>query len=904
MENEAPPDLPSPQRWREISRVLDAALDAAPAERPALLDEACAGDPELRREVEAYLDAEADAPDVLEHCATDFLAGAGEVLAAFEAHADQFEAQADQGLADGRRVGPYRLTGRIGRGGMSTVYRAERADGQFTRTVAVKVLRGIAGLDPADLRRRFEAERQILASLSHPHVAQVFDSGVIEEEGRPYLVMEYIEGRPITAHCEDHQLGLEARLRLFDQVAGAVQHAHQNMVVHRDLKPSNILVTPEGAPRLFDFGIAKLLEVAVADDDEAPQTRTGALLMTPAYAAPEQVRSGDITAATDTYALGVLLYELLTGQRPYEIEAQNPLEMTRVVCEERPPRPSTAARKRANNRANANADANANDDDEEARPWMPSASALRGDLDAIVMRALRKEPERRYRSVEALRDDLERYRAGRPVAARRGTWRYRAGKFARRYRWQIAAVAAFVGLLVAYAATATVQSRRLAAERDRAEQSAERAKQSAERAEATAAFLKNVLAISDPEKGQGGDVPARVLLRKGAARLDTSFADQPALKADLKGVIGSAFRGYGLYEEALGLHRDALRLHLANGDSTSRAVADTRNNIGEIFYYLDRPDAARAQYRRSLQTRRRLLGPQHVAIAQSLNNLALLDARRGDYSRAADRLKKALAIFRNNLPDDHWRIANVLSNLALQRNRQGALAKAERRYRQALAMLRRVKGDEHRDVARTHANLGSILAQRGKLAEADTILREALRRVRDVTVESLPLEAYTLFELGELRRRQQRFAAAERRYRRARERYRQALPPGHRRQMNALIGLGEAMLAQGRAAEARPHARQAVKIGEEALRPEHRVLAEARSLLGACRSAEGRYAEAERSLQEARNALRPPKTPQAAQALRRVRERLARLYEAWGKPEPAAAWRDSLTAPGTLPAGG
>jgi serine/threonine-protein kinase len=860
-------ELPGPETWKRINDVLAAALERAPGERDAFLSEACAGDAALRRRVERLLRADRTAGDLLEETAVDFACP----LLLPEGHGEPPSAP----LPEGKKVGPYRIASVLGEGGTSTVYRAERADGQFERTVAVKVLRD-AVIAAEDLHRRFEAEQQILASLAHPNVARVFDGGVLEQSERPYLVMEYVEGRPITAHCEKYRLDLEARMDLFDRVAEAVQHAHQNMIVHRDLKPSNILVTPEGTPKLLDFGIAKLLGEATADD--APRTRTGALMMTPAYAAPEQVRGDDVIAATDTYALGVLLYELLAGARPHDVEGQSPLEVARVVCEETPPRPSTAARRRLG------------EEERPPRAWRPQPEVLRGDLDAIVRRALRKEPERRYTSVEAMRDDLGRHCAGRPVAARQGTWRYRAGKFARRHRWQIAAAGAFVLLLVTYAATVTFQSRRLAAERDRAAANAERARSSA-------AFLKEVLSIPDPEEGQGGAVPARVLLQKGAARLDTGFADQPLLKADLKEVIGSAFREYGLYEKALGLHRDALALRKgtgAGGDSARLALADTRNNIGEALYYLDRPDSARAQYRRSLSTRRRLRENRHADVAQSLNNLALLDAGREDYARAAKRMEEALAIFRENLPADHWRVANALSNLATMHSRRGAMAEAEQKYREALAMQRRVKGATNAGTVRIQANLGSVLMRSEKHAEAKETFRQALRQARASTTESLPLEAYVLYELGELHRRQGRLAEAEQRYREARERYREALPPDHSSHMGSLIGLGEVLLAQGRAAEALSRARRATKIGEAALPSDHRVLASARALLGAVLTNQGRHEEAERALRAAHDALPLPKTPAEKRALRRTRERLARLYETWGRPEQARRYRRAL----------
>jgi tetratricopeptide (TPR) repeat protein len=383
----------TPQRWQRLEALYDQAAELPPQERTRFLDEECHGDEDLRRELTAMLrDAGSGFTNAVEH-------GAAAVAA-------------DPDTWSGRRVGPYRILRMIGQGGMGAVFLADRDDDQYRKEVAVKTLKFEAS-DSFTLAR-FRHERQILAGLEHPNIARLLDGGA-NEQGTPYLVMEYVAGIPLTDYCRDRQLSIENRLRLFRQVCAAVHHAHQNLIVHRDIKPGNILVTAEGMPKLLDFGIAKLLDPSAGTPESGMQTATGMCLLTPDYASPEQVRGEAISTATDIYSLGVVLYELLTGKRPHALQNYDAAEIARVICETEVQRPSTTGNRR-----------------------------LRGDLDNIVLKALHKEPARRYSSVEQLSEDIRRYLEGLPVLARPDTFAYRAGKFVRRNRLGLAAVAALI----------------------------------------------------------------------------------------------------------------------------------------------------------------------------------------------------------------------------------------------------------------------------------------------------------------------------------------------------------------------------------------------------------------------------------------------------------------------------
>lgn len=498
------------EEWDRIKVLLAEALDRPPAERQAFLEAACRHDAHLHAEVASLLEAyaSADAADALESPFAD-------------AH------RTIPSLA-GRRLGPYRLLHVIGQGGMGAVYVAERADGQFDQRVAVKLVP--PHLATPELLRRFRSERQILAHLDHPHIARLYDGGVTDE-GIPYLVMEYVEGIPVTAYCERHHLSTDQRLRLFRTICDAVAYAHRNLVVHRDLKPSNILVRDDGQVKLLDFGIAKLL-----NEDEAA-ARTELRAMTPEYAAPEQILGGTVTTTTDVYQLGVLLYELLTGRRPYDLRERSPREAERVICYQEPERPSEAIL------ASPQAGRHPRAEQEKLR------QRLAGDLDTIVLKALQKEPDRRYGSVELLRDDLWRHEHNLPVLARKDTFGYRASRFVRRHRLAVGAASTVLVLLVAvvalavhFALTTAAQSEAIRTERDRARTEAAKAEQ-------INIFLQRVLSAADPFQ-EGRDVRVVDVLEGAAARIETELAGQPDVAAAVYRTLGITYQNLGLYAEA------------------------------------------------------------------------------------------------------------------------------------------------------------------------------------------------------------------------------------------------------------------------------------------------------------------------------------------------------------------
>jgi serine/threonine protein kinase len=574
-----------PEHWQKIKDVLAGALELAPADRVAYCDRSCAGDDFVRREVELLLDQE----HVIR---SQFLneAALAEVTAAF--------LPAEENRWIGRRFGAYKTIEQIGAGGMGEVYRAVRADDQYTRQVALKLIR--AGQDSGFVIARFKNERQILATLDHPNIARLLDGGTTEE-GMPYLVMELIEGRPIGEYCDANKLSISDRLKLFMQVCAAVQYAHQRLVIHRDIKPGNILVTGDGVPKLLDFGIAKIVDVE-GEPSEAQRTLTMFRLLTPQYASPEQVRGELITTASDVYSLGVVLYELLTGGSPYPRTSGAPQQAARTVCEFEPIKPSLAVRP---GRTPAHHSRLNSDSDGKAQVVASDklAKQLRGDLDNIALMALRKEPQRRYASVEQFAEDIRRYLAKLPVAARKDTPQYRAAKFVTRHKAGVAAAAAIALTLVA-GLVITLQEARIAKRRFNDVRS-----------------LANSLIfdVHDSIKDLPGSTPARKIIVDRALQYLNVLAQESAGDMGLQRELAAAYERVGSVQ----------------GDYLENNLGDSEGTL--------------ASYKKALEIRKQIGAVSsdwndQLALAQGYRLVAHQQWANGDLHGAREHIDRAMAI--------------------------------------------------------------------------------------------------------------------------------------------------------------------------------------------------------------------------------------------------------------------
>jgi serine/threonine-protein kinase len=901
------------ERWRRADRLLEAVLDAEPAARERLLADACAHDPSLRNEVERLLAADGRNERFLERPA---------VALGDAASADDLSDES------GRTLGPYRLLRRIGQGGMGSVYLAERSDGAFEQRVAVKLLRD--GLDDPEAVARFRHERQILAGMEHPGVARLFDGGT-GGDGRPYLVMEFVDGLPIDEHCDRRRLPLEARWLLLLDVCAAVEHAHARLLVHRDLKPGNVLVTRGGEVKLLDFGIAKRLRPAGGETE----TRPGHRPLTPRYASPEQLRGEGVTTSCDVYGLGVLLHQLTLGRPPFEEGAVlaaglcggawPPLARLRDVLRGLPP-PEREAVARARQST-----------PRRLGQWLGS------DLDAIVATALEERPERRYASVRELAADLRRLLRHEPVAARRPGWPDRAARFVRRHPSGVAAAVAIALLAGGWVATSVAQARQLVREKQTAEEALQ--------------FMTGLFHAAGLE--WSGDPPTpRSLLDEGARRIEAEMGDRPETRRSLAVALGQAYLDLGLSDPAVrllrrvgppggngegpaaaevevllaralverGEHAEGAALARARLDqpdrlppglrsrllctlgvsllATSRfeeaekalreAVREAREAGPARRELMDALDALATHLRRQNRTAesraireellaigRSELGPRHPVTLAAAGGLATVQAHLGENRPAAATLEEALRLLEGQ--DRPLFEASLRNGLAAVYLDLADFESARAHGREALRIRRAHLRPDHPDVAASLENVGAAAREQGRLTEADACFGEALDIRERVHGPTHAQVARTLTLVADMRRRRGELPAARRLYERSLATYRSVLGPEHLQVSRAIAGLALVCLDEGRHSEAERLSREALRLRERGLPPDHHWVAQARSELAGVLVARGRADEAEPLLRSARDALvrfsrtdpRVEETDRRLRALALLRARVA-----------------------------
>ena len=829
-----------PSRWQRLQQLFQDALGQPAAARAAFLDRACAGDEALRADVDRLLahDARDDA----------------DVRHVIGSAAARLTSAHSAGRI-GQQLGPWRLTAHLADGGMGAVYLAERADGQYAQQVAVKLLNPAFGSEAA--KARLEGERQILARLAHPHIARLLDGGR-SDDGVPYLVMEYVDGEPIDTWCEHQRLDTAGRLRLFVQVCRAVDHAHRNLVVHRDLKPSNILVDAGGVPRLLDFGIAKLL------DDAPGLTRSGERVLTPSHASPEQVTGGAVTTATDVYALGVLLYDLLTGRPPYGGIDTPPSALARAIVETVPARPSSAVTGGSSRRLQA---AHARGD--RLTPER-LARELAGDLDNIVLTALRKEPERRYASAAALADDIERFLADLPVHARPATLAYRGAMFVRRHR--VAVPASALALLLAIGG-AVLFTWRVTQERDRA-LAAEAVTRAAEaRSRRSADFTAALLRSTRAEAGGAARVSVRELLDRAAARVDSELAGEPEVAARMRHALGSAYYSWQDFDAAHAQQQAALAQLQALHTGAHPDIAAVLSSLGNSAHALGRLEESLAWAQQAEAAWQAVGSAWRQAVARGDVGVALTSLRRLDEAQAV--LQQALAALRALRPGDDAELAYYTQYLGYNRYRAGALDDALPYYEQALAMYRRL-GTQLPALADLLQQLSALHGDRGDPEAAERSARELLPMLQALYGGDGGSTAMAM----------------------------------HNR-------LASVFAQRGRDDEALAHAETALAIALRLYGSEHRYVASCLQLRATLRLQQGRLDAAEADLREAervRRAVLAADSPdfvgseiawaRLALARGRTDEAERRLRQALAGPAPRQALRvDAEIALGTLLAG-
>ncbi len=775
----------------------------------------------------------------------------------------------------GRQLGHYQLLHMIGAGGMGEVYLAQRIDHEFEQRVAIKLVQ--RRMLPMDVHARLRTERQILANLQHPNIARLFDGGT-SEDGTPYLVMEYIDGIPIDIYCDRQRLTIPQRLQLFCKVCSAVQYAHQSLIVHRDLKANNILVTDDGEPKLLDFGIAKILNGELPFEN-SNLTQEGLRVMTPAHASPEQVRGDPITTSSDIYVLGLLLYELLCGHRAIQIPPRSRMsEVERLVCHQIPPSPSQLL-------FAINTSSQSNQDIAPCRRMTLRnlAKTLKGDLDNIVMMALRKEPQRRYATTNQFADDVQRWLHGEPVLASNDSWSYRSFKFIRRHRLTVS-VGIFIFLILTVFSTITyLQARALTEQRDAITLERNRAQQ-------VSSFLVDLFELSDPTRRRGADIKAHELLDLGTRRVDDNLQTLPETRATLLNTIGHVYYNLGLYTQANEVLEKSLFIRKQLYGAEHHEVTSSINALSESQIALGKLDDAEQALQYSIHVAQGGAITASIEQAKSFHLLGRIALERGEFATAVTHfqhsiqlfdqfgqsqsfdkakvmselgkalsdqykeaeaepwLRAALNISTAELGQDHPFVAEQMARLADILEGQGKYTEAADWFSQSLNIKRHTLGLSHPDTVDTLENYGNFMRRNHQFEEARTILNEALQINIKLYGNQHQYVGYDRVNIGLLDYDQGRYKDAETNFRLALTIYSKSISKEHVLVAGAQIGLARSLTKLGQASSAKALLKSAIKIADQALGTNNPISATANAALGIALLATGQHTEASQLL--------------------------------------------------------
>lgn len=823
------------EQWDDIQNLFHKCIELSLNEQKKFLENLEQTNPEQAIEIKKLLDAH--------HASGLFL---------------EDEILEEKFISEGDLIGPWRIIREIGRGGMSSVFLATRADGQFDRQVAIKFLHGL--IPGQSMHKRLQQEQKILARLQHKNIAQLFDAG-LTDEGRPYFILEYIQGKPITEWCNENECSFEERLKLFIQVCEAVQFAHQRLIVHRDLKPTNILVDEYGTVKLLDFGIAKILEEE--PQNGTPLTQSGLFLMTPEYASPEQIHGDAITTATDVYALGLILFELLTGQLPYNLSDKTPMEIGSTISETTPAKPSSIiSGSRTNDKIRITGL-----NKRQHKKW------LKGDLDTIILKSLRKEPERRYGSAEQVLQDVRRYQKNEPISARPESPGYLTKKFIQRNGTIVSAAAVIGMILIATAIFSLNQARTAEIERQKTEQ--------------VNAFLQEMLASPNPYE-DGLDIRVIDILDRTAERIDEELNNQPTVEASVRHTLGVTYRELGDIEKAISQLSESLNLqnqlvdppnaelseiqaemgkteqlqgNYQKADSLlnlafqsdlelfgreSTSIAARLGDLGSLQWEMGNIEEAETLLRESLELEQKLRSPNHERVATSMGNLATLLSDQGHSEEALDLYQRELEIYRAIYQNDqHPSIPQVLSHIGVILDDLEQYEEALDYHQSALELFRELKGEDHPDVVYAMNNLASVMTKMGNTENALSMQIDAAELYREIFGPDHPNLGIQYNNIAFTKRNMGDLEGAKESYVQAIATWEAGLPPGHPFLAYGHHNLASILLTQNRPEEALPHFQEAYNIRTEHLAPDNPERAMTTSMLGDCLASLGQVVEAE-----------------------------------------------------------
>lgn len=841
-------------RLNKIRELFDKASNLNAVEREVFLNQECANELELKKEILSLLDSLENTKDFLE-----------EALTIVEQNKNNFT---DPYI--NKQIGNYLIDGEAGVGGMGIVYTGRRNDKEFEQKVAIKILKH--GITSEYLLKRFQIERQTLANLQHQNIARLLDGGRTID-GLPYLVMEFIDGIPITEFCHQKKLSLEEKLKLFREVCTAVQYAHQNLIVHRDLKPGNILVTKDGIPKLLDFGIAKLIDEELVDNNE-DLTRTGVWHLTPEYASPEQIKGEKITTASDIYSLGVLLYQILTGYQPYKISNNSPAAISKIITEEIIQKPSEKVKDKSREHAESNLFLNDK-----------ISNQLKGDLDNIVLKAMHKDPARRYVSVEQFSEDIRRHLSGLPVIAQKDTAGYRLSKFIQRHKVGFISSVGFIVFLIINLIAIIWQANIAANERDKA-------KLEAQKVETVNKFLLDMLSSVDPTE-IGRDVKVYDVLRKSALGVEKGFKDQPGIEASIQKTIGKTLTSLGEYDEAKPHLLRSLLLNERVYGKQSNQASESNYELALYYHWIGELKTADSLYKKSLQIFKRNSDVSKRSLASTLNDYGILKSDFAEFDESKKMYEESLNILLENYGEKDRDVASLYNNLAIVMQAQKDLDGAEKYFHKALELNIELFGENRPEVSSNYNNLAYIYIDKGDFTRAEEYFIKSLELKKKYYGADHSYVGFAFLNLGGLEFRIGKINESEKYILDAIKNLKKSVNEDHIWLGLAYYWYGKILIEKSKYSEAETYLRKSLTINKKNYPKDHPNIISSSAELGVVSFHLGKFAEAEKLLVYGYNGVKSLKGEKDHNTIRFL-DYLVQLYQTTKSPTKLAYYTDLL----------